>query len=348
MSASANCDYALIIGIDHYPHLKELEGPVKDAKRVADWLERRGGLPRENVKRIESSRARQGQPVLAEVDAALEEILTRAEAPAGAGRRLYIYFAGHGMSQELEHVALFMADAAEGHYNRAAANAVEYRKALARRVFREQIYLFDCCRRYDAITWGTKPNWDTNPKEKNLTGLVQVVMFAAGFQEAAWERRMHYDERRGLFTEALMEGLEGAAASQNRIVTSDRLASYVQRRVEDLARRWKVEEDQNCECTVYGRQRPLILATDVDPRVRSVTVTFPKGTKHLIVTDEGGETLTAIPVRPHDTDALLDLPLAWLKITAESTASTKASKVIDLMPDGNNTTYLVDLGGRAP
>lgn len=66
-------------------------------------------------------------------------------------------------------------------------------------------------------------------------------MYAAGFHELASERNLIYSERRGLFTEALLEGLTGGAARRDPVtrqaeVTSDRLVAYVRDRLDQLTR----------------------------------------------------------------------------------------------------------------
>ncbi|MFM9499783.1 caspase domain-containing protein [Streptomyces galilaeus] len=335
-------DYGLIIGIAHYPHLRRLEGPIEDARHFASWLKEAGKVPEENVKLIESIPDSNGLPILTAVENALDDIIRRAEAHPGAGRRLYVYFAGHGCAKELEHVALLMANAKEGHFNRAALDATQYRKAMALRAFPEQLYLFDCCRFSDPAVQGQGPNWDPDTNSKRLPGLVQVVMYAAGFKERAWERRLHYDERRGIFTVALMEGLDGAA-SRKGIITSDRLASYVQRRVEDLARQEKLEEDQNCDFSAHGSSRPLTLATDVPAWERQVAVTLPGETKQLFVTDENNSRVVVKSVEPGTIDIVLNLPLGWYTIFAGSDVSATTSKTVELLPGKNDGVYPVDL-----
>ncbi|MFE1830169.1 caspase domain-containing protein [Streptomyces yangpuensis] len=337
-----NRDYGLIIGIAHYPHLRRLEGPIEDARQFANWLKQEGNLPEGNVKLIESVPDESGLPVLAEVESALDDIIRQAEVHPGAGRRLYVYFAGHGCAEELEHVALLMANAREGHFQRAALDATQYRRAMAIRAFPEQLYLFDCCRFSDPAVRGLGPNWDPDRDSKKLPGLVQVVMYAAGFKERAWERRLHYDERRGLFTVALMEGLLGAASREG-VIKSDRLASYVQQRVEDLARQEKLEEDQNCDFSAYGSSRPLILAKNVTAWERRVTVALPRGTRKLRVTDESDIRVKAETVPPGDTDIILTLPLGWYTISAESDSSAASSKTIQLLPGKSDSPYAVDL-----
>src|SRR3712207_8864066 len=44
-------DYALVVGIADYDGLRQLQGPTGDATRIAQWLEKGGGLPEANIDR---------------------------------------------------------------------------------------------------------------------------------------------------------------------------------------------------------------------------------------------------------------------------------------------------------
>jgi hypothetical protein len=230
-------DAALVIGIAHYPWLNRLDGPVADAERVADWLVTRGGLLTANLELVLSDGSAQGHPILQEIDDAFGRIFARARSRDTA-RRLYVYFAGHGCSQEVKHIALLMANADLENLNR-AMNATEYRDALAQRLFPEQIYLFDCCRNYDRSVTGRGPEWTYDKSAPPMPDSIQVVLYAAGFTEYANERNLIYNHRRGLFTEALIEGLNGAAASGDLsggagIVSTARLIPYLRDRLDQL------------------------------------------------------------------------------------------------------------------
>lgn len=338
-------DYALVIGIAHYPHLKSLLGPLNDARRVAEWLRGPGGLPSGNVKVIESQGLEHERPVLPEINAGLDEIFERAEAQAQESprrpvRRLYVYFAGHGCSRERNHLALIMANANTRNLNR-AMNATEYRNALARRMFPEQMYLFDCCRKYDSRITGHGPDWTSDDAEEDVQGLTQVVMYAAGFKQAAYERSMRWSLRRGLFTQALMEGLEGAAATESRMITSAGLGSYVQRRLAVLTKSEKVRQCYTGD--TQGEKQHLILATDVEPWLREVNVTLPVGATRIVVNDDHGDTVGMQVTAPGQTQAALHLALGLYTIKVEPTG---VSTPIDLLPDLDGNSYHLDLRGN--
>jgi hypothetical protein len=339
---TADNDFAVVIGIAHYPHLRTLDGPVIDAQRVERWLRTQAGLPGANVETVVSSKDVKDRPILEEVDVAFDSLFRKAKA-AGGARRLYVYFAGHGCSQAIEHVALLMANADQDRLNR-AMNATEYRKALAQRLFPEQVYLFDCCRNYDRSVSGRGPEWTFDPGAAPVAGLTQVALYAAGFTEYANERHLLYSERRGLFTEALMEGLNGAAATLDQvtgrgIVTTDRLIPYVRDRLDDLTRKERVPTRQHLWSEPLGVPRPLILATGVAPWRLHLDVTVPAGTTRVVVQDERWQVQASQEIASGDTSAGFDLELTSYTVTAQP---SNISKTLRLLQNGPQQ---LELGG---
>jgi hypothetical protein len=289
MTALQRGDHALVIGIADYDGLRPLQGPTGDAERMALWLEKEGGVPGANIELLRSSPEGPRRPVLDEIDDALDRVLKEGKA-SGCARRLYVYFAGHGCAGEIEHLALLMANANLDHLNN-SMNAGEYRTALATRVFPEQVYFFDCCRNYDPAVTGRGPSWTRTPDSPPVSGLTQVVLYAAGFTEFANERHLVYSERRGLFTEALLEGLRGAAAmydarSGEGVVRTDRLIPYVRDRLDQMVRQERVR--QHLWHRTEGTLTSLDVAMGVVPRTQSVQVRLPPGTSEIEVFDDRG------------------------------------------------------------
>ena len=96
-------DFAIIIGINDYtpPNqkgLKTLQGAVNDANRLEAWVASAtgGNVPAGNIKKIISSPIPL-KPLQDEIDDAFLEIETAIQANGGTARRLYFYFAGHGL-----------------------------------------------------------------------------------------------------------------------------------------------------------------------------------------------------------------------------------------------------------
>jgi hypothetical protein len=323
-------DFALVIGIAHYPRLRSsLEGPVGDAERMREWLLGPGQVPEANLELVVSNEAIAERPVLDEIDAALDRILHQARP---AGRRLYLYFAGHGCSKALDHLALIMANADLEHLN-LAMNATEYRQCLATRVFPEQLYFFDCCRNYDAGVIGRGPPWTLLPDAAPLPGLTQVVLYAAGFTEYANERHLLYSERRGLFTEALLEGLYGGAATFDIsagtwTVSTRRLIPFVTDTLHELTRQENVT--QHMWTDTRGVQHDLVLATGVKPPPqRPVSVVVPSDTRRVTLFDDRVGILEMRDLADGPAAVTFELRPGQYAVRAEPSGATRPFNLVD-------------------
>jgi hypothetical protein len=107
----AASDHAVVVGISRYPFLGDLSGPENDAMDFAGWLLDAGGgnVPPGNVQRILSSDwalstdPLDAEPTTTRLEAAFDRLFEWGERNSGkAGRRLYIYLAGHGFAPNLE------------------------------------------------------------------------------------------------------------------------------------------------------------------------------------------------------------------------------------------------------
>src|SRR4051812_14344085 len=133
----ADGDYGIAIGIDRYPALdRPLRGAVSDAEAFRDWLLGPAGVPAEQVALVTSPRRGRARPVQDEIDEWFDTLLDTAA--RRGGRRLYVYFAGHGYSTGHDHVNLLLANATERLLNR-GLNASEYQAALRAGPFEEEV-----------------------------------------------------------------------------------------------------------------------------------------------------------------------------------------------------------------
>jgi hypothetical protein len=265
-------DFAIVVGIDRYPFLKSLEGPVKDARAFRNWVVDGAEVPRENVHLITSSGKDPPRPILDQIDDAYMAIFKQAK--AGAARRLYVYFAGHGCSKEARHLALIMANADLKTLNR-SLNARDYHRDLATlATFPEQIFFYDCCRNYDRRVLGRPPAFTEEEPGAQAAGVVQFVLYGAAFTQYANERKQIYSTKRGLFTRALLDGLKGGAASPEAgdwLVRGHRLVEFVDARLKQLADQESVRQDIGKE--EVGAIRDLVFAKGVKPWLQDVAVT---------------------------------------------------------------------------
>src|SRR3954452_13874285 len=103
-------DRAIVVGISRYPNLEDLGGPENDARAFIDWLVSNNGgqVPSQQILTVLSSDITAARPDEAAVDEKFDQIidLARANGMRG-GRRLYLFFAGHGFTPNIDESALF-------------------------------------------------------------------------------------------------------------------------------------------------------------------------------------------------------------------------------------------------
>src|SRR5262245_22156757 len=119
----ANNDWALTVGIRFYPALGDLDGPENDATAFHAWVPSPagGGVPAAQATLMLSSQfgppfasPSQAAPTAVEIQRffeRLEDVATDNDKKgngAVVGRRLYLYFAGHGFAPTATEIALLM------------------------------------------------------------------------------------------------------------------------------------------------------------------------------------------------------------------------------------------------
>jgi len=278
-------DFALVVGINHYPNYgsqgRPLKGAIGDAEDFHRWLldpDTGGGLPAANCQLIRSSIATVDppQPKKARIDEALETIWNASKS-TGA-RRLYFYFSGHGQTQTHDDVALCMSNWA---INRQAA-AISFRKYLDFIVectaFEEIVMLMDCCRSRKIGARGQETELTCPLPDAGSPKI--FVAHATGFQTTAHEAVtgvLTADNEplvRGHFTRALMAGLQGSAARGLGGVTVSGLALFLKKVVPRIAKRSQHEQEPQPEMRNFvpgGPDEPVLGAAT---RVETVDVTI--------------------------------------------------------------------------
>jgi hypothetical protein len=234
-------DYAIVVGINAYPQLRVLRAAVADATRFAEWLQLPdgGGLPSKNVKLIVSAETLptepyDAKPIQEDIDKALRDF--GVEKNQRIGRRLYFYFAGHGIGPSFNNVGMLMAHAAmvRLNYNIGLQN---YRDFFHEHVlFDELVFVLDCCRDPARTVTTTAPAF--TPDNGPSGDVEDLVVLGAAYGEKAFEpTQTDTREPRGLLTKALLEGLkQQQAADPYGNITASSLRDYVRRRVPKLAK----------------------------------------------------------------------------------------------------------------
>lgn len=239
-------DYAVVVGIDHYPNhgsLRPLTGAVNDAELFTDWLlePTGGGLSRDHVKLIDSNGdAQDPRPFRDQVIDAMTRLVHLDRNGALHGCRLYLFFSGHGaqaLGTDADACALLMANVDQLTFRDrhviGKSAAENFRLAD---IFEDVVLFMDCCR---TMTDRPEPNDLFVVDQLPGSGAKPYLYgFASEWSMPAHERVLwspRGDLPQGLFTYALLEGLRHAANLADCMVHSDDLATYVKEKVLNLS-----------------------------------------------------------------------------------------------------------------
>ncbi|HEX8224271.1 MAG TPA: hypothetical protein VF605_10695 [Allosphingosinicella sp.] len=230
-------DFALCVGIDSYPGLTPLGGAERDATAFYGWATGPGGVDPAYAKLITSSAFPAGpnvaaaRPASAEVWAFFEEIRAAANASNAAnqglvaGRRLYMFFSGHGFSPSIDASGVLMANAEpDTPHNLSAKTWADrfYENGL----FEEVLLFQDACRE-PVIDVELTPPYLKRSLTDGIGQRRRFYAFAARSPLLALEKEIG-GEIRGVFSATLMEGLAGGARDPaTGAITADGLKRYL-------------------------------------------------------------------------------------------------------------------------
>jgi hypothetical protein len=248
-------DWAIVAGVAHYPDLGNLDGPENDAIAFHEWVVNKAGVPPAQAKRILSSdfapfadTALEAKPTCERIEEQFDALCAVAEENANkgigekVGRRLYIYLAGHGCTPSGDEAALLMANATRRRVYHVPGRP--YANWFLRAGYFDEVVLFmDCCReRYPQAPIRVLPYVDlTDPSSVDRSKV--LYGFATKWSRLSREKRMPDGKVRGVFSTALMTGLNGAAADEQGEITARSLADYLYNHMKRLLTPEELRDD---------------------------------------------------------------------------------------------------------
>ena len=243
-------DWAIVVGIRYYPGLSHLGGPENDALAFHSWLvdPNGGAVPHSNAALIQSSQFHSeppasvinARPTMREIENAFDFLAEisehRSESDNGPriGRRLYLYFAGHGFSPRQDNAAMAATDPAL-----LTANATRKRPNyhipspsyanwfLKAGCFDEILLFMDCCRDdYPHVARNSIYPDVTHPNAKSAR---LMTAYATQWNGKSREKLLTTGDGKvhGIFTATLLTGLKGAASTQSGDITDESLGRYL-------------------------------------------------------------------------------------------------------------------------
>jgi hypothetical protein len=284
---------ALLVGINYYPGIGNLQGPENDVAALEAWLSSPagGGLnPDTEIRKITSTLSlpngqppspAKARPVMYQIYEWVDELVEEGKAAAGEfplGDRLYMFFAGHGF-HSAGRTALFMANAWANNLGEAIPMQplAEYVRSYA--FFREVILVADTCR--EQIDFAPDPYFARKPEVSPNAGKVRrfdAYPCAPGLKT----RELPFDGvKGGVLTHAFLTGVQGFAARGGQ-VRSDFLKGYMINAVSQ-----KLEQTPEINCSEEAEAFPICQAQE---RTTRLTVKPAQGAPAGAVTVVDGYT----------------------------------------------------------
>lgn len=273
-------DYALVVGIDDYPRFgqqgRNLSGAIRDARSFAQWLTDRqsgGGLPDDHCKLITS----EGDPLALSkttIDNGLEDIWQEVVANGG-GRRLYLFFSGHGQIVDGQgslryEQTLCLPNWSLRRLNEAIITDSYQVSAQHCMPFEEIVAFLDCCRVPTVRVRGDNTSVFCPRPQQGHETIKRIVFYAGepGARVFEGEGALDGDEIadepivHGHFTNALLNGLKQGSARPGGGISAKDLMAHLEYWVPRIAERAGHSQQPRSEplelsdSVVFGKAAP--------------------------------------------------------------------------------------------
>jgi hypothetical protein len=264
-------DRALVVGIDRYPDLGDLRGAEADAKDFHKWVTEEAGVTdatlivSSNFDPVELWNEKPAQETINNFFRAVNlesKINKAAEKDVRVGRRLYLFFSGHGFAPELDKSGVLMANSASDEPLSFAA--MWWANRMYEGGWFDEVLLFqDACRERMSDAELTPPflRRDMDGKANRR----RFYAFSAKDDLLALEKKWG-ERNRGVFTLTLLAGLRGGARDpQTGEITTKSLREYLEMNMRKLlSRRDLAREDVATEPGVFHPDEFVIVAAPRD------------------------------------------------------------------------------------
>ncbi|MBE0576873.1 MAG: caspase family protein [Desulfuromonadales bacterium] len=236
-------DQAVVVGIQHYPGMSDLQGPCNDAILFRDWLidPNGGALDPQNVGLSLTTdypvpaNLNDARPVLSDLETLFRPLITQAAQAHHQTGRLFIYVAGHGFAdpRNTNSAALFTANAEILFPLHLAV--MHYVNFLQRTwAFDELIVVMDSCRTTTPLNDISTPALPNVASSTNAHKVKVFTGFGAGYGQVSRERPFSGNHH-GIFTMTLINALKNASPNRLGRVTGSSIKSYIHNNIGKFA-----------------------------------------------------------------------------------------------------------------
>ncbi|MBI5309000.1 MAG: caspase family protein [Planctomycetes bacterium] len=329
--------FAVVVGINQYPDIRDLKFAKGDAEEFAKWLEdpQGGALLEDNIAKVvadvpDGTLREDAIPTRTEVIKELRKFRDKVDAHIKENpddwelTRLYFYVSGHGIAPDPRDAALLMANSGPEDYGENIACSLLLDFLLKNQPFHEVVVFADCCR--ERVNGAPLVGFPWTNTERNNGQVLKVVGCATYFGDLAYEpseeEAKKPDELRGYFTKALLEGLRGNASRNDAgYIDSNTLGQYVVRRVGELTSHRANKQVPTIEADTgnpikFGKTPEAGPQNIVKHQARLKFVTPYNG----IVELRDGDNAVIVRHNTADGDWVVELPNGLYRVTPENKA----------------------------
>lgn len=294
--------HAIVIGINRYPGMTSLKGPCNDAEAFLEWVVEPGpgGVPPENVHKLLSTDipvadddVTSARPLSDQIEELFTELVGE-NFYQHTGDRLYVFAAGHGMSdiERPESAAIVAANARTQGVTIPHSPITDFIHFFHRSYnFKEILVFLDCCLDASAMRPLRSAGIVLTNPHPNANRVKLLIANATLWSKKSFERDFG-GQYRGIFSVALMNALE-QLPSQNTPVTGRAIEEYIDLNILSVAGDMNIEKPRFtgqsyadlviCEPTQDPAQLAgFSLKVDVDGSANNETVDLYKNTLELL------------------------------------------------------------------
>lgn len=238
-------DFALIVGIDHYPNFgqngRNLKGAINDAQKFANWVKDKntgGGVKEKHCKLVtsEGNVEKFNKDI---IDDALDEIWGLADAIKDGGRRLYMFFSGHGQQVDNPDFLTTSQTLCLPKWSFRRPNAAILTDSYSNVAktclpFKEIVVFMDCCRVSTIRIRADQTSLHCLTPQNGHHLIKKQIFYPAEPMTQAFEQEGEIVH--GYFTTALINGLKQGSHRADGGISAHDLAKYLKYWVPTLAK----------------------------------------------------------------------------------------------------------------
>ncbi len=219
--------YALVIGIEKYQSVPDVEFADRDSQTMFKYLTESMGFDSDNVKLVQDQDATKGK-----LEASLQWLSNRATKKS----KIFVYYAGHGAPDPSGQAYIVPYDGEPSYLKETAIPSTKLYRKLAMLPSKDVTVVLDACFSgsggRSVIAKGARPLVSVMTGYSDV-GKNTLILAATKSNEIS---TAYPDGGHGLLTYFLLKGLHGSAMQKDGIVTTQSLFKYVEPKVQRQAR----------------------------------------------------------------------------------------------------------------